>query len=78
MPRKWSLKLRGKGGKAVAVGGDIAKAEDVKALLAETKKAFGKLDVLVNNAGVFDFFPLENFSEAQFHRQFNINVLGPT
>ena len=66
------------GGKAIAVGGDVSKAEDVKALLAESKKAFGKLDVLVNNAGVFDFFPLEQFSEAQFHRQFNINVLGPT
>jgi 3-oxoacyl-[acyl-carrier protein] reductase len=50
----------------------------VKALLAETKKAFGKLDVLVNNAGVYDFFPLEQFSEVQFHRQFNVNVLGPT
>jgi 3-oxoacyl-[acyl-carrier protein] reductase len=66
------------GGKAIAVGGDVAKAEDVKALLAETKRSFGKLDVLVNNAGVFDFFPLEEFSEAQFHRQFNVNVLGPT
>ena len=66
------------GGRAIAVGGDVSKAEDVKALLAEAKKAFGKLDVLVNNAGVFDFFPLEQFSEAQFHRQFNINVLGPT
>jgi 3-oxoacyl-[acyl-carrier protein] reductase len=66
------------GGSAIAVGGDVAKAEDVKALLAATKTSFGKLDVLVNNAGVYDFFPLEAFSEAQFHRQFNVNVLGPT
>jgi len=70
--------IAGKGGKAIAVGGDVAKAADVKALLEETRKSFGKLDVLVNNAGVFEFFPLENFSEEQFHRQFNINVLGPT
>jgi 3-oxoacyl-[acyl-carrier protein] reductase len=70
--------ITGKGGKAIAVGGDVAKAADVKALLEETRKSFGKLDVLVNNAGVFEFFPLENFSEEQFHRQFNINVLGPT
>jgi 3-oxoacyl-[acyl-carrier protein] reductase len=70
--------ITNKGGKAIAVGGDVAKAADVKALLAETKKTFGKLDVLVNNAGVYDFAPLEQFSEAQFHRQFNINVLGPT
>jgi 3-oxoacyl-[acyl-carrier protein] reductase len=65
------------GGKAIAVGGDVAKAADVKAVLAETKKAFGKLDILVNNAGVFEFFPVENLSEDEFHRQFNINVLGP-
>jgi 3-oxoacyl-[acyl-carrier protein] reductase len=70
--------IKAKGGKAVAVGGDVAKGADVAALLAETKKAFGKLDILVNNAGVYDFSPIENFSEADFHRQFNINVLGPT
>ncbi len=73
-----SPRLRRRAARPIAVGGDVAKAADVKALLAETKKAFGKLDVLVNNAGVYDFFPLEQFSEAQFHRQFNINVLGPT
>lgn len=66
------------GGKAVAVQGDMAKAADVKALFEAAKKTFGKLDVLVNNAGVFEFFPLEAFTEAEFHRQFNINVLGPT
>jgi len=70
--------IRAAGGKAIAVGGDVAKAADVKALLEETKMAFGKLDVLVNNAGVFEFFPVESFNEAEFHRQFNINVLGPT
>ena len=70
--------IRAAGGKAIAVGGDVAEAADVKALLEETKKAFGKLDVLVNNAGVFEFFPVESFNEAEFHRQFNINVLGPT
>ena len=66
-----------KGGKAIAVQGDVAKAADVKKLFAETKKAFGKLDVLVNNAGVYQFDPIENVSEATFHRQFNTNVLGP-
>jgi 3-oxoacyl-[acyl-carrier protein] reductase len=70
--------IRAAGGKAIAVGGDVAKAADVKALLEETKMEFGKLDVLVNNAGVFEFFPIESFNEAEFHRQFNINVLGPT
>jgi 3-oxoacyl-[acyl-carrier protein] reductase len=66
----------GKGGKAVAVQGDVSKAADVKRLFAETKKAFGRLDVLVNNAGVYQFAPLEEITEDQFHRQFNTNVLG--
>src|SRR6476659_5867450 len=48
----------GKGGKAVAVQGDVSKASDVKRIFAETKKAFGTLDVLVNNAGVYEFAPL--------------------
>lgn len=65
------------GGKAVAVQGDVANAEDVERLFAETKSAFGAVDVLVNNAGVFNFFPVEEATEAEFHRQFNTNVLGP-
>ena len=64
------------GGKAVAVQGDVAKAADVERLFAEAKKAFGKLDVLVNNAGVYQFAPLEELTEELFHRQFNTNVLG--
>jgi 3-oxoacyl-[acyl-carrier protein] reductase len=60
------------------VGGDVAKAADVKALLEAARKEYGRLDVLVNNAGVFEFFPVESFSEAEFHREFNTNVLGPT
>jgi 3-oxoacyl-[acyl-carrier protein] reductase len=64
------------GGKAIAVQGDVAKASDVQRIFAETKKAFGKLDVLVNNAGVYQFAPLAEIIEEQFHRQFNTNVLG--
>src|SRR5229473_2513793 len=66
----------GKGGKAVAVQGDVSKAADVQRIFAETKKAFGRLDVLVNNAGVYQFAALEEITEEQFHRQFNTNVLG--
>jgi 3-oxoacyl-[acyl-carrier protein] reductase len=65
------------GGKAIAVQGDVAKADDVKRIFAETKKNFGKLDVLVNNAGIYNFAPLDGVTEAEFHRQFNTNVLGP-
>jgi len=64
------------GGKAVAVQGDVSKAPDVQRLFAETKRAFGKLDVLVNNAGVYQFAALGEITEEQFHRQFNTNVLG--
>jgi 3-oxoacyl-[acyl-carrier protein] reductase len=64
------------GGKAVAVQGDVSKAADVARLFAETKKTFGKLDVLVNNAGVYAFSTLDQITEDHFHRHFNTNVLG--
>ena len=66
----------GNGGTAVAVQGDVSKASDVKRLFAETRKAFGTLDVLANNAGVYEFAGLGEITEEQFHRQFNTNVLG--
>jgi 3-oxoacyl-[acyl-carrier protein] reductase len=65
-----------KGGRAVAVQGNVAKSADVRRLFEETKRQFGSLDVLVNNAGVFQFDPLEEVTEDEFHRQFNTNVLG--
>jgi 3-oxoacyl-[acyl-carrier protein] reductase len=65
------------GGKAVAVQGDVSKEADVKRLFAETTKAFGAVDVLVNNAGVYAFSKIEDVTEAEYHRQFGINVLGP-
>jgi len=68
--------ITGKGGKAIAVQGDVAKAADVERLFAETKKAYGKVDILVNNAGVYQFTPLDDITEESFHRQFNTNVLG--
>jgi 3-oxoacyl-[acyl-carrier protein] reductase len=66
-----------KDGKAIAVQGDVSKSADVLRLFAETKKAFGGLDILINNAGVFQFGPLEALTEEEFHRQYNTNVLGP-
>ncbi len=68
--------ITGAGGKAVAVQADMARKPDIERLFAETKKAFGGLDVLVNNAGIYEFCPLENITEELFHRQFNLNVLG--
>src|SRR3954462_4706739 len=57
------------GGKAIAVQGDVSKKADIQRLFTETKKAFGRLDVLVNNAGVFRFEALEAVTETEFHRQ---------
>ena len=65
-----------RGGKAVAIQGNVAKKADVDRLFAETEKAFGKIDIVVNNAGVYEFVPLEEITEQQFHRMFDTNVLG--
>jgi len=64
------------GGKAVAVQANVSKKADVERLFSETKKAFGKLDVLVNNAGIYEFAPLLEVTAEHFHKQFDLNVLG--
>jgi 3-oxoacyl-[acyl-carrier protein] reductase len=69
--------IKSEGGQAVAVQADLSKEDDVKRVIAETQRAYGSLDVLVNNAGVYAFAPLEAVTAAEFHRQFNTNVLGP-
>src|ERR1700737_5643680 len=68
--------IKAKGGKAIAVHGDVAKAADVKKIFAETKQAFGRLDILVNNAGVYNLLPLEEVTEDAFHRHLTVTVLG--
>jgi 3-oxoacyl-[acyl-carrier protein] reductase len=68
--------ITAKGGKAIAVQGDVSKQADITRLLAETKKIYGKLDILVNNAGIYQFAPLDGVTEELFHSQFNLNVLG--
>jgi 3-oxoacyl-[acyl-carrier protein] reductase len=64
------------GGRAIAVQADVAKSADVTRLFADAKAAYGHVDVLVNNAGIYEFLPLENLTEQHFHRQFDLNVLG--
>lgn len=68
--------ITAKGGKAIAVQADVSKPADVTRLFAETKKAYGKLNILVNNAGIYQFAPLEGVTEKLFHDHFNLNVLG--
>ncbi len=64
------------GGKAVAVQGDVSKAAGAQGIIAAAIKTYGRLDILVNNSGVYEFGPLESVTEESFHRQFNTNVLG--
>jgi 3-oxoacyl-[acyl-carrier protein] reductase len=64
------------GGKAFAVGGDVSKKADAQGIVNAAIKQFGRLDILVNNSGVYEFAPLAEVTEEQFHRMFNINVLG--
>jgi 3-oxoacyl-[acyl-carrier protein] reductase len=64
------------GGKAVAVRGDVSKAAEAKGIIDGAIKAFGRLDILVNNSGVYGFAPIEAVTEEDFHRHFNVNVLG--
>ena len=64
------------GGKAVAVGGDVSKAAEAQGIIDAAIKNFGRLDILVNNSGVYEFAPIEAVTEEQFHKIFNINVLG--
>lgn len=64
------------GGKAVAAGGDVSKNADAESIIDAAIKNYGRLDILVNNSGVYEFSPIENITEESFHRMFNINVLG--
>jgi len=68
--------IAGKGGKAIAVQANVSKKADIQRLFAEAKKAFGKLDILINNAGVYEFAPLESVTPEHFHKLFDLNVLG--
>jgi len=64
------------GGQAVAVAGDVSKAADAQGIIDAAIKNYGRLDILVNNSGVYEFAPIEAVTEDQFHRLFNINMLG--
>jgi 3-oxoacyl-[acyl-carrier protein] reductase len=68
--------ITGKGGKAVAVGGDVSKAAEAEGIIEAAVKTYGRLDVLVNNSGVYEFAPLEAVTPELFHRMFDVNVLG--
>ncbi|MBU6424862.1 MAG: glucose 1-dehydrogenase [Rhodospirillales bacterium] len=64
------------GGKAVAVQGDVSNAAQAQGVIEAAVKHFERLDILVNNSGVYDFSPIEALTEEQYHKMFNVNVLG--
>lgn len=65
------------GGHAVAFAADVTRQADVRELIAFAIDHYGHLDIVVNNAGVYEFAPIEESTEARYRRQFDINVLGP-
>src|SRR5947209_8763748 len=69
-------RINDKGGTAVAVQADVSRPDDIKRLFAQAKATYGRLDVLVNNAGIYEFAPLDAVTPEHFHKQFNLNVLG--
>ena len=64
------------GGKAVAVRGDVTKEAEAAAVVSAAIDNFGRLDILVNNTGVYEFSPIESTTEEQFRKMFDVNVLG--
>lgn len=64
------------GGKAVGVRGDVSKKQEAQGIIDAALKTYGRLDILVNNSGVYEFAPVESITEESFHKLFNINVLG--
>jgi 3-oxoacyl-[acyl-carrier protein] reductase len=71
-----SASILNNGGQSIIIQADVSKSEDVQRLFEETHKAFGKIDTLINNAGIYKFEPLEMVTEAEYRRQFDSNVLS--
>jgi 3-oxoacyl-[acyl-carrier protein] reductase len=64
------------GGKAMAVPGDVSAPAQAQAIIDDAIETYGRLDILVNNSGVYKYAPIESVTEEDFHFMFNVNVLG--
>lgn len=65
------------GGRAITIQGDVANSADVSRMFDQAASEYGSIDILVNNAGVYQAMPIEQMTEAEFHREMNVNLLGP-
>lgn len=68
--------IQGKGGKAVAIQANMSRPEEIKKLFSEAKKTYGKLDILINNAGIYNTASIEEITPEFYHKMFDLNVLG--
>jgi 3-oxoacyl-[acyl-carrier protein] reductase len=73
---KLVAEIKQAGGKAVAVQGDLSNPDSIDPLVEKVAREFGPIDTLVNNAGVYEFSPIDAVTPEHFHKQFNVNVLG--
>ncbi|APG19719.1 oxidoreductase [Kosakonia radicincitans] len=69
--------IKAAGGEAVAVAADVTNQREVEALVSSAIEHFGRLDIVVNNSGIYQFARIEETTEALYRKQFDINVLGP-
>lgn len=69
-------RIKQKGGKAIAVRADLSKLNEIKPLFEKAQQEFGHVDIVVNNAGVYEFAPLGSVTENHFNRQYDLNVKG--
>jgi 3-oxoacyl-[acyl-carrier protein] reductase len=63
-------------GRAIAVGGDVSKAADAQGIINSAIETYRRLDIVVNNSGIYEFSAIDAITEEHFHKQFNVNVLG--
>jgi 3-oxoacyl-[acyl-carrier protein] reductase len=73
---KLVAEIKAAGGKAVAIQADLSNPDAIGPLIAKTVKELGPIGILVNNAGIYEFGPIEAITPEHFHKQFNLNVLG--
>ena len=66
-----------RGSQAIAIQANVSNSTDVTRMFDQAASVFGSIDVLVNNAGVYQAMPVSEMTEAEFHREMNVNLLGP-